>query len=370
MRVGRGNFEDREGTDLTKLETSLSFQVIRELDQTNDVINQIRAEICENRVKITVAKMDDIAAGNNPYTSMRLFGRGHHAIAGASVVYVSKCRPVDVRVRKDNLKNCTNEIPVTYKNASYFVNPITNILQKYPTTRICSHVAPARFLIAGKWFCSYPEILECTPPKRIMIDGVQIEDLSYGALHFGDSIYSKTMLDTFEQLAQAEFGRKAFLVDSAHQALAGQVDGEWGSGLSGVALNSIVDEIGSHFIPFYKYLGKPAFFIFTLIFIAGMLKLWLSVALRVYIITKRRGCGAWMLAGLCGTLFYLALAPARLASRIVDGAVSEGFGPAGKEEEESTAEEKMEMGVLGDGQDEKDKVGGTGGKTLYPNLCD
>lgn len=360
MSVAHGRFEDTKGADLTKLETSLSFQVIRELDNTNEVISTIRREICENRLKITESRLDSIAAGSNPYTSMRLFGRGHYAISSGSVVYVSKCRPVDVRVRKENLQNCTMEIPVIFKNESYFVNPINNILQKYSTTIICSQIAPPRYLIAQKWFCGFPEILECTAPEKVPAEGVQIPDLSYGALHFGDSIYSKAMLDVFEQLTQAEFGRKAFLTDSAHQAIAGQKDGEWGSGLSSAALDSIVDEIGGYFIPFYRFLGKPAFFIMMLIFVAGIIKLVLSICIRAYIISKRRGCGAWILAGFCGTLFYLALAPARLANRIVDGAVSEAFGHGQGEDDESADddEERMEMA-------EKEKKDG-----LYPNLED
>jgi len=103
--------------------------------------------------------------------------------------------------------------------------------------------------------------------QKITVHGVQIPELSYVALHIGDSIYSKSMLKTFEQLAQAESGHQAFMTDSAHKAISGTINGEWRSGLSGATLDSIVDEIGGYFIPFYKYLGKPAFLIMMLLFI-------------------------------------------------------------------------------------------------------
>lgn len=355
MSVARGKFEDGVGADMKRLETALAFETIRSLEKTNEVIQQIRAEICINRMKQVNTWLKDIAAGNNPYATMHIFGRGHLAIPSAAVVYISKCKSVDVVVRKEDIQNCTLEIPIIYKNGSVFVNPVTNIIQRYPTTRICSRVAPPRYLIAGEWFCGYPEIMKCEAPEKVTVEGVKIDDLSYGALHFGDSLYSKAMLSTFEQLAQAEYGRKAFLTDTAHQAIAGQREGKWGSGLSDFAVSNIVDTIGGYFIPFYNVLGKPAFLIMMVIFVCGLVKVWLSVALRAFFIAKKRGCGAWIFAGLCGTLFYLAMAPARLANRIVDGAVTEAFGPKPEENEDKKETEKHEL-------QEREK--------LYPNISD
>lgn len=353
ISVARGTFEDGVGADMKRLETALAFETITNMEKTNDIIQQIRIEICDNKLKQVNTWLKDIAAGNNPYATMHIFGRGHLAIPSAAVVYISKCKPVDVVVRKENIVNCTLEIPIHYQNASVFVNPVTNIIQRYPTTRICSKVAPPRYLIAGDWFCGYPEIMKCESPEKVTVEGVHIDDLSYAALHFGDSLYSKAMLATFEQLAQAEYGRKAFLTDTAHQAITTGRDGKWGSGLSEFAVSNIVDTIGGYFIPFYNLLGKPAFLILMVIFVCGLLKVWLSVALRAFFIAKKRGCGAWIFAGLCGTLFYLAMAPARLANRIVDGAVTEAFGPKPEVTEENKENEEQEQKVK-----------------LYPNISD
>lgn len=346
ISVAHGKFEDWAGADLKRLETALAFQTIRNLDKTNEIIQQIRLEICENRISQINSWLKEISAGNNPYATMHLFGRGHLAIPSAAVVYISKCKAVDVIVRKEGITNCTQEIPIVFKNASFFVNPVTNIIQRYPTTIICSKVAPPRYLIAGDWFCGYPEIIKCEAPQKVTIEGVKIDDLSYGALHFGESLYSKDMLLTFERLAEAEFGRKAFLRDTAHQAIQNQQDGKWGSGMSDYAVSNLVDVIGGYFIPFYNLVGKPAFYIMMLIFVCSLLKVWLSIAIRAFFIAKKKGCGAWMLAGLCGTLFYLVMAPARLANRVVDGAVTEAFGPSPEEEEEDKEQEKEQEAAL------------------------
>ena len=143
MTLAKGKFDVAPAnSETTRLEASLSFITVQNLYATNDVIRQIKAEICLNRKKLVETWLSTIASGEHPYTVEQLFGRGHLAIRSGAAVYISKCKDTEVIVRNNDLVNCTAEIPVMHNNKSVFVDPITFILQSYGTNQICNNVAP------------------------------------------------------------------------------------------------------------------------------------------------------------------------------------------------------------------------------------
>ena len=85
-------------SETTRLEASLSFITVQNLYATNDVIRQIKAEICLNRKKLVETWLSTIASGEHPYTVEKLFGRGHLAIRSRAAVYISKCKETEVIV--------------------------------------------------------------------------------------------------------------------------------------------------------------------------------------------------------------------------------------------------------------------------------
>ena len=322
--LAKGKFDVAPAaSETTRLEATLSFITVQTTYATNDVIRQIKTEICLNRKKLVETWLSTIASGDHVYTVEKLFGRGHLAVRSGAAVYISKCKETEAVVRTEGLINCTAEIPVMHGNVSRFVDPITLTIQNYGTNQICNLVAPPRYYIAGEWFCAKPEIEICTAPEQVPVGGVKIHELSFKNLHFGSGLYSKETLVQFAKLKESAHARKAYLADISHQATEGLSQGQWGLSLGSNAVSTLFDTFGNNFIPYYQFFGRPALTIVWILFLLGCFKFLISFVVRSYYISKEKGCGLWMIFGFCNTLFYILLAPPRAASNLINAAVNQ-----------------------------------------------
>jgi hypothetical protein len=68
-------------------------------------------------------------------------------------------------------ENCTEEIPVTVNGTDAFVDPIRYVIKSAGSPIHCNDVAPPRYKVGGKWYCSYPELKECHDPEMLPVDG-------------------------------------------------------------------------------------------------------------------------------------------------------------------------------------------------------
>ncbi len=69
-------------------------------------------------------------------------------------------------------KNCTEEIPVTVNGMDTFVDPISYVIKSAGSPIHCNDVAPPRYKVGGKWYCSYPVLKECHDPAMLPVDKV------------------------------------------------------------------------------------------------------------------------------------------------------------------------------------------------------
>ncbi len=51
-------------------------------------------------------------------------------------------------------KNCTEEIPVNVNGTDAFVDPISYVIKSAGSPIHCNDVAPSRYKVGGKWYCS------------------------------------------------------------------------------------------------------------------------------------------------------------------------------------------------------------------------
>ena len=129
-----------------------------------DRIKQVRYEICQSRRETAFVRLEAIAGADNPYSLLQVFGRGHTIAKSGAVAYVTRCQPVEVLPRVSS--NCTEEIPVTWRNSSLFVDPISFVLKTAASPTRCNDIAPPRWNIAGKWYCAYPVSYTHLRPTR------------------------------------------------------------------------------------------------------------------------------------------------------------------------------------------------------------
>lgn len=330
MTIAKGSFTDApHAYDTTKLETEIAFLAIKMTLGINDIAKAVATTMCETKRNILQTWLSSIASQETSYNVEHLFGRGHVAVRSAAVVYVSKCKEVSVTLRHDS-PNCTDNIPIIYRNTSQFVDPISFLITSVGQSQMCTSISPPRYLIANTWFCARPHLEVCLPPKKVPVDAegnIDRQKLNLRSLHLGYSIYSKDQMSEFNTFAEIAGARKSFLAQTAHTAIQGS--GEWG-GITEQSLSTIVDHIGINFIPLYALFGRPATYIITALFCFTLIKIISTFVIRAIVVAKLRGCGLWVLYSMCGTLFLLALTPIRAVNRALHDAVDQAMvmGPA------------------------------------------
>jgi hypothetical protein len=171
-------------------------------------------------------------------------------------------------------------------------------------------VAPPRYKVGGKWYCSYPELKECHDPAALPVGEVKIDPVEVGDVGLGKSLYTKAQLDEFARFQDSQGTRKAYLAETAELAYVSRTpSGEWGLALSSAAQGSLIDMIGTSFFPLYSVIGPMIFFVSLMLLVWGAFRLMVTVMIRVIVIVRYRGCGLWVLTAVWGTLFQLAVSP-------------------------------------------------------------
>ncbi len=103
----------------------------------------------------------------------------------------------------------------------------------------------------------------------------------------GKSIYIKKQLDEFATFQDNQRNRRAYLAKTAGLEYKRRNDkGEWGLALGAQAQSSMVNITGMSFITLYTVIGPFIFFVSLLLMVLGVLKLVVTIFLRVTIILR------------------------------------------------------------------------------------
>ncbi len=243
-------------------------------------LRQVRSAICMNRREIEIAhtRLEAIAGADNPYSLITIFRGGNLAINAGGAVYVTRSAPVEVLPRSH--KNCTEEIPVTVNGTEAYVDPISYVIKSAGSSVHCNDVAPLKYKVGGKWYCSYPDLKECHDPAMLPVDEVKIDPVTVNNIGLGKSIYTKEQLEEFARFQDSQGTRKAYLAETAEIAYLGRSEkGEWGLALGSAAQTSLVDLVGMNFFPLYKVVGPMIFFLSLLLMVWGGLRLMITALL-------------------------------------------------------------------------------------------
>src|SRR5450830_1313255 len=213
-------------------------------------------------------------------------------------------------------------LPATYNDIEVYVDPISLVVRKSGVVTVCNDVAPPRYLIGGKWFCAYPALRDCGSPDEIPLEPIKVGDIPTLGQGLGQSIYSRTQMESFAKFADSQGTRKVFLAESAHLNFANRRDGQWGLSLTDVATEAIVDAVGFSLIPLYRFLGPVAATVIMVLFLVSLVKTILDVIIRTYFLYRAKGPGLWLFTALWAVPFQVAISPLRWAANAADKVTS------------------------------------------------
>jgi hypothetical protein len=161
--------------EFTRLESELSFLQVRATMSLQEMIRQVKVEICENWKQIALTRLESIAGAENPYSLMQVLGRGHLVTRKGATVYVTRCQATEVTPRTHI--NCTSEIPAVLNGTNVFVDPISFVIKAAAAPVRCNDIAPPRWRLNGRWYCAFPEIRYCAEPGRIPMKPIATDDV-------------------------------------------------------------------------------------------------------------------------------------------------------------------------------------------------
>ncbi len=95
---------------------------------------------------------------------------------------------------------------------------------------------------------------------------LKTQDVQMLGIGLGKSIYSPEQIEEFIRFQESQGTRRAFLAESAERAYNSRFGGEWGSGLTDLATDHLVDVVGFHLVPLYRLLGPTAIIAILVLF--------------------------------------------------------------------------------------------------------
>ena len=313
------------------LKSQLSYTSLSRTIDTNSQLEDIRDHLCEAERRILYNKLQAAAAGNH-YAFLDQLGKGLQLYKAGAVIYAVECMEVDV-LREEKYINCTEEIPVRYKNRTMFVEPITLTLQRYPTIIPCTATMPAQWFLGDRWYCSWPKIRPCRPPKEMQPATVRAKaeedkkttiDWLFGAGTDGQ-IYTKEDQRKHQQAMMIYTSSKPLLQDLARRlARPGQYDEEghvqWGTPLTQEDMEKLYYSLGERYFLFFKWFGSAWLTFLGCYMTAVLLKVLLSCLTRMYVLYQTYGCGLWIICSTWNMLFLLLGVPAAVFKSVYSAA--------------------------------------------------
>jgi hypothetical protein len=164
--------------------------------QINRLKEELMQEICINRKR--------------SYINQFKKKEGYLTIESGEILYVKKCAPVIVTFRSTN--KCYQDIPVTYKNQNYYVQPTTKILSEDGSQTHCSVLAP-KFKIENQYYkILNGHLIPSDSPHFIMNPNL---NWSY---EYSDKKLSFKVLTSEQQIKLDDFIRHQLSKDPIQQA--------------------------------------------------------------------------------------------------------------------------------------------------------
>ena len=313
-------FQGHFPQDAIALMSQLGYTSLARSVDNNAIMKAIREDLCKVERKTLYNKLQAAASGN-PYAFMDHFGAGVQLVKAGSVAYAITCEKI--QAVRASYTNCTMEIPIRYRNQTWFVDPITYVMQRQPTVVPCSASLPIRWRLNGNWYCSTPAITSCSAPTQLQtsVEPHEVqEDWLFGA---GDEsqIYSKEEQAEHRRAVAESLSRGPIANTMAHR-MGGTMRYDnggnpiIGSPLSASDVEELYYKMGNRYFLFFSWFGAFWNIFIGVCFALTMTKMLLGMLMRMIVMYRMEGCGLWVIVAAWESLFSVFGLPVRTARLI------------------------------------------------------
>lgn len=271
----------------------------------NDVVKQrceLEKEVIRNTLSFATLQPDEFA-----YRLMK--GPGYMAVAAGEAIHIVKCIPVDTLVRKT--PECYHELPVTVRNASFFLTPKSRLLTKFGTVRECTYELPTLYLIEDTWiqFTPDPHVREVKPQQLKPLTSLSWKYLTPGSLATS-GIYAQKDTDRLRNRIMFP-AEKPALLNLMARGMTGQPvkDGSVSiyNLLDEASLQKIAETTASRIWGGFVKFGSATAGIFGIFIIVRLIKLTIDTLIHGYALHSAYGCSLYIFGAVWSSLTHLLL---------------------------------------------------------------
>jgi hypothetical protein len=228
---------------------------------------------------------------------------GVTALLRGEAIYTIHCEPVTVELLE--LPACYQEIPVSYRNQTRFLQPRTRILQEHGNEIDCNPLAPAIYQIGDHWFQMKPHPSQVMAPFLLnpTDDDVWVYQSPSNLMSAG--LYSPTDLEKFQKRLMFSAEKTAInniIVSRAGGVMVDSQNVNIGRLFAGATMTdiheSLLHRIYGVFWEFSVYVAGISGFLFILM----LLKTVINMCINGTMLYRAYGCSYKVITAFWGTI--------------------------------------------------------------------
>ena len=188
--------------------------------QADNIINH-----CDQAREILANQIAIVESDPHAVQVFKDIPKGHTLAVSGELLYVFQCQPVTVNITETS--TCHQDLPVVFKNETWFVHHKTRVLIKESPTTECTVNVPAGFRVGSAWIAPGPVFTQLKAPPPLPVRGpvishfAPIRNLGNGGLYRLDDIRA------LHRIIQFPYERQASQTSMAQMIAGGPPSASW-----------------------------------------------------------------------------------------------------------------------------------------------
>lgn len=263
---------------------------------------EVERQVISNALMFSGLKPEEFA-----YAIMK--GPGYYASLAGEIIYLIKCVAVEVTLRKT--QECYQELPVKYRNESWFLTPKSRMLIKDGTIVDCNQLLAVGYEVDGAWIIMKPDFEDTVRPQ--ILSPLTTPTWSYEDLkHLATSgIYTEKDLEKLRNRIMLPV-ETPVTVNTIVRGATGRTI----SGNSGISMAKFIDETDienfakkqwDKFWGGFVIFGTASAGVIGVIMVLKFLKIIIDTAVHGYTLHRAYGWSLYLLGAILSSITHLLL---------------------------------------------------------------